>query len=366
MPRNEPPQGGVLGHDQDPGDQLRPPTEPPRRQARSQTSFLVVASDRLLDSGDVGLDLEHRDRSPLGLSGKDVDRSSLTVDRVGRFGNRDPAPLPDAPGHLLDDCCVTLIEQTIEVAGPPAHEPVEGGPEGDEHSPRDRQAQRCDAAALDRRDRRLVAPGPRGEISLAPSSASPQRPAESPDSRIIHGPNRGLRGFAPDQRGPRYHPAMYLNALEFLEEERDAWRPFEAMAELSDEQLEASVAGAHGWAGRDLIGHLVACQENALAVARELAVGERSATQERLERDWNARGGDVINGEIEAEWHALPMSEVRERFRTVPGDMRGYLTVVPETRWVKNPQNLRYLLGETIEHYAEHEADLEAILAAAR
>jgi hypothetical protein len=159
---------------------------------------------------------------------------------------------------------------------------------------------------------------------------------------------------------------VYLNALEFLEEEREAWRPFEALGELSDEQLEVSVAGAHQWAGRDLIGHLVACQENALAVARELAVGERSTTQDQLERDWDTRGGDVVNGEIEAAWRALPMSEVRERFRTVPGDMRGYLTVVPETRWVKNAQNLRYFLGETIEHYAEHGSDLEAIVAAAR
>jgi hypothetical protein len=159
---------------------------------------------------------------------------------------------------------------------------------------------------------------------------------------------------------------VYLNALEFLEEEREAWRPFEALGALSDEQLEVPVADAHGWAGRDLIAHLVTCQENALAVARELAVGERSAMQQELERDWDTRGGDVLNGEIEAAWRALPLSEVRDRFLSVPGDMRGYLTVVPETRWVKNAENLRYFLGETIEHYEEHVADLDAIQAAAR
>ncbi len=31
---------------------------------------------------------------------------------------------------------------------------------------------------------------------------------------------------------------MYLDAMEFLEEERDAWAPYEALAELTDEQLE--------------------------------------------------------------------------------------------------------------------------------
>lgn len=159
---------------------------------------------------------------------------------------------------------------------------------------------------------------------------------------------------------------MYLNALEFLEEEREAWRPYEALAELSDEQLDVGVAGAHRWSGRDLMGHLVAWQENALTVARELAVGERSATKEQLDRDWDTRGGEVINGEIEAEWHALPLTEVRARFQTIPGEMRGYLTVVPETRWLKNADHLRYFLDETIDHYEEHRPDLAAILAAAR
>jgi len=156
-----------------------------------------------------------------------------------------------------------------------------------------------------------------------------------------------------------------MNALEFLEEEREAWRPYEALAGLADDQLEVGVAGAHKWSGRDLIGHIVAWQTSALSVARELAVGERSATKKQLDRDWNARGGEVINAEIQAEWQALPMAELRERFRTVAGDLRGYLTVVPETRWVKNADYLRYFLDETIDHYAEHRPDLDAILAAA-
>jgi len=157
---------------------------------------------------------------------------------------------------------------------------------------------------------------------------------------------------------------MYLNALEFLEEERDAWRPFEALASIPDDRLDVPVEGAHGWSARDLIGHVVAWQEWALATARELAVGERSATKERLDAEWDRRGDD-INAEIETEWRALPVEEVRSRLATVPGELRGYLTVVPETRWIKNDDYLRYFLDETIEHYAEHASDLEAVLAAA-
>jgi len=111
---------------------------------------------------------------------------------------------------------------------------------------------------------------------------------------------------------------MYLNALEFLEEERDAWRPYEALDGLTDEQLDRPLEEAHDWSGRDLIAHLVAWQENALAVARELAMGEESPTKERSDRDWDERG-DSINSEIQADWRALPMAEVRRRLATVPG-----------------------------------------------
>lgn len=159
---------------------------------------------------------------------------------------------------------------------------------------------------------------------------------------------------------------MYLDALEFLEEERDAWAPYEALAELTDEQLALPVAGAHDWSGRDLMGHLLAWQTQALQVATELAVNEISPTKSRADADWETRGGDVINAEIDAEWAALPMTELRDRFGTVPGQLRGYLTVVPETRWLKHGDHQRFFHDETTAHYEEHRAELEAILAAAR
>ncbi len=157
---------------------------------------------------------------------------------------------------------------------------------------------------------------------------------------------------------------MYLNALEFLEEERDAWRPYEALASLTDEQLEVPIDEAHEWSGRDLIAHLLAWQENALEVAKELAVSETSATKQRSDAEWDGRG-DAMNLDIQVEWRALPMDEIRRRLNEVPGELRGYLTVVPETRWIKHTDNLRFFLEETIDHYSEHSADLEAILDAA-
>jgi hypothetical protein len=155
---------------------------------------------------------------------------------------------------------------------------------------------------------------------------------------------------------------MYLDALEFLEEERDAWAPFEALSGLSDEQLSQRLEAAHDWSGRDLMAHLLAWQEVALRAAKELAVNETSGTFATVDADWEARGGEAVNAEIEASWAAVPMTELRERFATQPGELRGYLTVVPETRWLKHAKNLESFHDETIAHYEDHAADLRAIL----
>ena len=160
---------------------------------------------------------------------------------------------------------------------------------------------------------------------------------------------------------------MYADGLSFLEEERDAFRPFEALLELTDDQLEQPLDGAHGWTGRDLMAHLGVWIEWWLTVAKELAVNPQSPAFDKLmalDKEWAARG-DTLNEQYQAEWAALPMEEVRSRFSTLPGELRGYLTVVPETRWLKDSTHLKSLLGNTTEHYADHEAELKAILTAA-
>ncbi len=158
---------------------------------------------------------------------------------------------------------------------------------------------------------------------------------------------------------------MYFDALSFLEDERDAWRPYEDLFNLTAGQLEAPLAGPDRWSGRDLLGHLVFWQEHALDVARELAVGETSASYARGEAEWDTRG-DAINDEAVAAWRAMPLDELLGRARTVPGELRGHLTVVPEARWLKNGDLQAFFAGETIDHYADHAPDLEVILAAAR
>jgi hypothetical protein len=111
--------------------------------------------------------------------------------------------------------------------------------------------------------------------------------------------------------------------------------------------------------------HLLAWQGVALDAAKELAVDETSTVFQAMDADWERRGGEAVNEDIARTWGALPMGTLRERFRTQPGELRGYLTVVPETRWLKHAEHLRSFQEETIGHYADHLGDLEAILAAA-
>jgi hypothetical protein len=155
---------------------------------------------------------------------------------------------------------------------------------------------------------------------------------------------------------------MYRDALEFLEDERDAWRPYEALLELNDADLSVPLEAAHGWSGRDLMSHLSHWQGVALAVAQELALRETSQTKVDADVEWDARG-DELNEAIRVADLALPMDELRARFVAIPGELRGYLTVVPETRWLKNTEYETFFLDETTDHYAAHMADLAAVLA---
>ncbi len=163
---------------------------------------------------------------------------------------------------------------------------------------------------------------------------------------------------------------MYLDALSFLEDERDGFRAYEALEALNDEQLDIPVAAAGGWSGRDLMGHMLLWQEAALATAKELALGEQSPTMDRLEAQWASTpsgapgAGDRMNEEGIARFRAMPIAEVRELFRTVSGELRGYLTVVPESRWIKHAAHQEFFFGETTEHYEDHLKELRAILEA--
>jgi hypothetical protein len=109
----------------------------------------------------------------------------------------------------------------------------------------------------------------------------------------------------------------------------------------------------------------VGWQQVALTIAKDLAVNETSPEMARMDAEFDSRG-DELNAEMIERWRGLSPSEVRDRLQSVAGELRGYLTVVPESRWIKHPTHLETFVGETLEHYDDHRGDLDAILAAAR
>jgi hypothetical protein len=93
-------------------------------------------------------------------------------------------------------------------------------------------------------------------------------------------------------------------------------------------------------------------------------VGERSVTMDRLEAEWASApdAGDRMNSASLDRFRAMPLDEVRALFRTIAGELRGYLTVVPESRWIKHAAHQQWFFEETIEHYEDHATELAAIL----
>jgi hypothetical protein len=88
-------------------------------------------------------------------------------------------------------------------------------------------------------------------------------------------------------------------------------------------------------------------------------------TFEAVDRDWDERG-DAVNDDLHARYAELPPDELKRRLRDLPGELRGTLTVVPETRWLKHPRHSEAFTDWLLDHETEHLPELEAVLRAVR
>ena len=85
-----------------------------------------------------------------------------------------------------------------------------------------------------------------------------------------------------------------------------------------------------------------------------------------MDADWECRAGDRITRRSLAAAARSRSPRSGARFSEVAGELRGYLTVVPESRWIKHADHQNWFFDETTEHYEDHCRDLAAILEAAR
>ena len=147
---------------------------------------------------------------------------------------------------------------------------------------------------------------------------------------------------------------MYFDALSFLEDERDTFRPYEALVDLTDEQLERPVEAAHGWSGRDLMGHLCCGRRRRSRRPRSSPSARRARPRSRRTATGTTPGaGDRMNDEHLARFRALPMAEVR-----ACSTDRGRAARLPDgrarVRWIKHADHQNWFFAETIEHYEDH------------
>ena len=158
----------------------------------------------------------------------------------------------------------------------------------------------------------------------------------------------------PHQLGPIREQGgclMYLDALSFLEEEREAWRPFEALGELDDSpRLDRQV-------------------DKALRLERPrpprspvvlAAAGARGRTRAGGPRAEPCCGPTLAGPKpvpTTRPWwrgarHRCPRCGATSSRN--PGELdRG-----PQIRWLKNPDMLKFFLTETTDHYQDHGNDL--------
>src|SRR5947207_9193309 len=82
---------------------------------------------------------------------------------------------------------MTLVEESVQVAGAPTDLAVERRTERDEDTSHDFDTERSNAAALNDRDRRLMTCRPACKLGLRPRPAAAKRATDPSDPGVIQG-----------------------------------------------------------------------------------------------------------------------------------------------------------------------------------
>ena len=167
MRRHTPPVCRRFADDEQAPDDLRPPCEPIKHDLRRQARLDVKASDRVVDRGQLGFDLDDEDQPDVPLQAENVDRPTVAV-LVERDLELDlPAQSLERPGHPAHKTCVALIQESVDRATAPGDGPVKACPDSGEDAPDRLDREPPEVASLDERDDRLRYPGGNGHVQLA-------------------------------------------------------------------------------------------------------------------------------------------------------------------------------------------------------
>ena len=89
---------------------------------------------------------------------------------------------------------------------------------------------------------------------------------------------------------------MYIDALSFLEDERDAWRQFEALSQLTDDELDAPVGDTDGVARPDPLGNRAEDEQTGDERGEAGDEDDRRRLRRRADRGGERPGAGGIGG----------------------------------------------------------------------
>ena len=164
----------VVGKDEQPSNHRCIPRKPFARDPGPEADLDVVPPKGLFDRRQLGLELDHQERSRCLVPRQYVDRPAFPVHGVRHLGLDDPASVQEPPDYCLGERCVTRVEQVIERSATPSDEDNDIRIEYTEQSAKSSQRHGLDAAALEERNLILTAPRAHGDVRLAHAEPLPQ------------------------------------------------------------------------------------------------------------------------------------------------------------------------------------------------
>ena len=164
-----------------------------------------------------------------------------------------------------------------------------------------------------------------------------------------------------------------VTKAELLSRIQQGWNDFQAyLATLTPEQ-KTGPTDAAGWSVKDHVMHLAVWEKGIVALLNH---EDRREAMGLDEAAWESHDYDIMNGVIRDREAGRTLDEVMQVFRDVHGQLVARIGAMsdaeinrPYSDYADDPGNdnpvVGYIVGNTFEHYAEHQPWIEAIVASA-
>jgi len=165
--------------------------------------------------------------------------------------------------------------------------------------------------------------------------------------------------------------AQHWTQSELLAQMESGWNDFLAyLATLTPEQMTGPTDAA-GWTAKDHVMHLAVWEQG---IAALLNREDRREAMGLDEAAWDGHDYDDMNGLIRDREAGRSLDDVMQAFRDVHGQLVARISAMtdadlnrPYSAYADDPGNDRpvvgYIVGNTFEHYAEHQPWIEKIVA---